>query len=339
MAKETSNAFNLGLFVITGTLLFVAAVYFMGNQQNLLGRNFVLSVDFSNVNGLQAGNNVRFNGIDVGTIRDIRIVSDSSLRVNMLIRDEVQPFIRQDAIASIGSDGLVGNMLVNISPGTSAFPPVADGGIIQSFTRTEANDIMNTLGKTNENIALISHNLLEITDQIRAGEGTLAMLLRDASLAEDLKATAAQLRATSTYLANSSQTLQGLTDAVADGEGLLGQLTRDTLLLSQVSSSLYALDSLLQGGLGNLFQELEASAANINQTSQRLDKITADLQQGKGPAGTLLNNETAAEDLRQMLDNLNQGTARFNENMEALKHSFLFRAYFRRQAKNLEEDK
>ena len=89
MAKETTNAFKLGLFVITGTLLFVAAVYFMGNQQNLLGRNFVLSVDFGNVNGLQAGNNVRFNGIDVGTIRDIQIISDSSLRVNMLIRDAI----------------------------------------------------------------------------------------------------------------------------------------------------------------------------------------------------------------------------------------------------------
>jgi len=334
MAKETTNAFKLGLFVITGTLLFVAAVYFMGNQQNLLGRNFVLSVDFGNVNGLQAGNNVRFNGIDVGTIRDIQIISDSSLRVNMLIRDEVQAYIRQDAIASIGSDGLVGNMLVNISPGSSSSPPVNDGDIIQSFTRTEANDIMNTLGKTNENIALISHNLLEITDKIKKGQGTLAMLLSDESLADDLKATAAQLRATSTYLANSSQTFQSLTQAVSDGEGLLGQLTRDTLLLGQVSTSLFALDSLLQGGLGSIFQQLDSSAAQINQVSQRLNGITADLQAGKGPAGTLLNDPAAAEDLQQMLDNLNQGTARFNENMEALKHSFLFRAYFRRQAKN-----
>lgn len=333
MAKETTNTFKLGLFVIFSTVLFVAAVYYMGNQQNLFGTNFLLKVDFSNVNGLQAGNNVRFNGIDVGTIRDIEIVSDATLRVNMLIREDVQQFIRKDAIASIGSDGLVGNMLVNISPGTGSFPMVEDGDIVQSFTRMEANDIMNTLGKTNENIALISHNLLEITEKIKAGNGTLAMLLRDESLATDLKATVSQLRSTTESLAHSSQTLNGLTRDIANGQGLLGQLATDTLLFQEVGQTIQSLDSMLNAGLGGVFAELEASGKQINQVSKRLDDITAGLQNGEGPAGTLLTDEAAAEDLKQMLENLNQGTARFSENMEALKQNFLFRGYFRRQAK------
>lgn len=333
MAKETTNTFKLGLFVIFSTVLFVAAVYYMGNQQNLFGTNFLLKVDFSNVNGLQAGNNVRFNGIDVGTIRDIEIVSDATLRVNMLIREDVQQFIRKDAIASIGSDGLVGNMLVNISPGTGSFPMVEDGDIVQSFTRMEANDIMNTLGKTNENIALISHNLLEITEKIKAGNGTLAMLLRDESLATDLKATVSQLRSTTESLAHSSQTLNGLTRDIANGQGLLGQLATDTLLFQEVGQTIRSLDSMLNAGLGGVFAELEASGKQINQVSKRLDDITAGLQNGEGPAGTLLTDEAAAEDLKQMLENLNQGTARFSENMEALKQNFLFRGYFRRQAK------
>lgn len=333
MAKETTNTFKLGLFVIFSTVLFVAAVYYMGNQQNLFGTNFLLKVDFSNVNGLQAGNNVRFNGIDVGTIRDIEIVSDATLRVNMLIREDVQQFIRKDAIASIGSDGLVGNMLVNISPGTGSFPMVEDGDIVQSFTRMEANDIMNTLGKTNENIALISHNLLEITEKIKAGNGTLAMLLRDESLATDLKATVSQLRSTTESLAHSSQTLNGLTRDIANGQGVLGQLATDTLLFQEVGQTIRSLDSMLNAGLGGVFAELEASGKQINQVSKRLDDITAGLQNGEGPAGTLLTDEAAAEDLKQMLENLNQGTARFSENMEALKQNFLFRGYFRRQAK------
>lgn len=305
----------------------------MGNQQNLFGGNFLLRVDFSNVNGLQAGNNVRFNGIDVGTIRDIEFISDSTLRVNMLVKEEVRNFIRKDAIASIGSDGLVGNMLVNISPGTGAYPLVEDGDIVQSFTRTEANDIMNTLGKTNENIALISHNLLQITEQIKNGQGTLSMLLQDASLAEDLKATAGQLRQTTTYLQSSSQTIQQLSKDISRGEGIIGQLAKDTTFLDEVGASLQTLDTLLLNGIGNVLTELEASGRQINQASKNLEEISRGLQKGEGPAGTLLKDEEAAEDLRRILDNLNQGTANFNENMEALKHNFLFRGYFRRQAK------
>lgn len=305
----------------------------MGNQQNLFGGNFLLRVDFSNVNGLQAGNNVRFNGIDVGTIRDIEFISDSTLRVNMLVKEEVRNFIRKDAIASIGSDGLVGNMLVNITPGTGAYPLVEDGDIVQSFTRTEANDIMNTLGKTNENIALISHNLLQITEQIKNGQGTLSMLLQDASLAEDLKATAGQLRQTTTYLQSSSQTIQQLSKDISRGEGIIGQLAKDTTFLDEVGASLQTLDTLLLNGIGNVLSELEASGRQINQASKNLEEISRGLQKGEGPAGTLLKDEEAAEDLRRILDNLNQGTANFNENMEALKHNFLFRGYFRRQAK------
>lgn len=305
----------------------------MGNQQNLFGGNFLLRVDFSNVNGLQAGNNVRFNGIDVGTIRDIEFISDSTLRVNMLVKEEVRNFIRKDAIASIGSDGLVGNMLVNISPGTGAYPLVEDGDIVQSFTRTEANDIMNTLGKTNENIALISHNLLQITEQIKNGQGTLSMLLQDASLAEDLKATAGQLRQTTTYLQSSSQTIQQLSKDISRGEGIIGQLAKDTAFLDEVGASLQTLDTLLLNGIGNVLSELEASGRQINQASKNLEEISRGLQKGEGPAGTLLKDEEAAEDLRRILDNLNKGTANFNENMEALKHNFLFRGYFRRQAK------
>lgn len=305
----------------------------MGNQQNLFGGNFLLRVDFSNVNGLQAGNNVRFNGIDVGTIRDIEFISDSTLRVNMLVKEEVRNFIRKDAIASIGSDGLVGNMLVNITPGTGAYPLVEDGDIVQSFTRTEANDIMNTLGKTNENIALISHNLLQITEQIKNGQGTLSMLLQDASLAEDLKATAGQLRQTTTYLQSSSQTIQQLSKDISRGEGIIGQLAKDTAFLDEVGASLQTLDTLLLNGIGNVLSELEASGRQINQASKNLEEISRGLQKGEGPAGTLLKDEEAAEDLRRILDNLNKGTANFNENMEALKHNFLFRGYFRRQAK------
>ena len=305
----------------------------MGNQQNLFGGNFLLRVDFSNVNGLQAGNNVRFNGIDVGTIRDIEFISDSTLRVNMLVKEEVRNFIRKDAIASVGSDGLVGNMLVNISPGTGAYPLVEDGDIVQSFTRTKANDIMNTLGKTNENIALISHNLLQITEQIKNGQGTLSMLLQDASLAEDLKATAGQLRQTTTYLQSSSQTIQQLSKDISRGEGIIGQLAKDTAFLDEVGASLQTLDTLLLNGIGNVLSELEASGRQINQASKNLEEISRGLQKGEGPAGTLLKDEEAAEDLRRILDNLNKGTANFNENMEALKHNFLFRGYFRRQGK------
>ena len=77
---------RLGLFIAVGSALFVIAIFIIGKQQNLFDPVFKLTAIFHNVSGLQIGSNIRFFGINVGTVDNISIIDDSTVRVDMLIR-------------------------------------------------------------------------------------------------------------------------------------------------------------------------------------------------------------------------------------------------------------
>ncbi len=120
MKTKTINNTKLGLFVLAGVLFLILTLYMIGKNRNLFGSTFTMKAVLSNVNGLVAGNNVRFKGIDVGTVKNITLLNDSSIYVTLTIDNEMKPYIKQNAMASIGTDGLMGNKLVNINsvPGT-----------------------------------------------------------------------------------------------------------------------------------------------------------------------------------------------------------------------------
>ena len=118
MKKKVSHKVRLGIFVSLGILIFILAIYFIGEKQQLFRSTFRLSGVFRDVAGLQVGNNVRLSGINVGTIDNITIISDTSVRVIILVDETTRQFIKKDAVAGIGSEGLMGNKVLVISPGT-----------------------------------------------------------------------------------------------------------------------------------------------------------------------------------------------------------------------------
>src|SRR5690606_14148476 len=128
---------------------------------------FEIAAHFNNVNGLQPGNNVRFSGIDAGSVTEVNFMNDSVIEVRMRIKESLRQHIKQNALASIGTDGLMGNMIVNISPGKGQALPVENNSLIQSYSRIKTDDILNTLNVTNDNAAMLTHDLLEITQQIK----------------------------------------------------------------------------------------------------------------------------------------------------------------------------
>ena len=114
MKNTDSQKLKLGLFVIIGTILFIIAIYLIGQKESMFKKTFTISAFFQNVNGLQKGNNVRYSGIDIGVVSSIDMVNDSVVNVSMKIEEKIIKHIKKNAIATIGSDGLVGNMIVNI---------------------------------------------------------------------------------------------------------------------------------------------------------------------------------------------------------------------------------
>lgn len=188
---------RLGLFIAGGMALFVIAIFLIGKQKNLFDPVFKLSTTFYNVSGLQVGSNIRFSGINVGTVDNISIINDSTVRVDMLIKSSVQRFIKTDCEAGIGSAGIIGDRMVIITQGSSDAPVVKDGQRIESKEPVETDAIMASLKVAVDNAAIISDKLAKITSKINKGNGTLWRLIQDSTMANNISQTIVSLKASS----------------------------------------------------------------------------------------------------------------------------------------------
>ena len=315
MKKTTNEKLKLGIFVIVGLLLFIGAIYLIGQRQNLFAKTFTISANFNNVNGLIKGNNVRYSGINVGNVKTITMVNDSTINVIMLIDDKMVNHIKKDAIATIGTDGLVGNMIVNIIPGEGKGGAILPGDTIQSYTKIGTGEMLNTLNVTNENAALLTAKLLKIADAMSDSKGTFGMLINDTIVSENLKKTVNQLRIMSMEAAIAMKELNTIITSINFNESIAGTLLNDSIQAQKMKSII--------GNLDDSSKEIKGVITNLNET-------IGNAKEGKGALNYLSNDEEFVKQLEETIKNINEGTDKFNENMEALKHSFLTRSYFRK---------
>lgn len=185
---------KLGLFVTAGIILFFLAIFVIGKQKNLFDPVFEVKANFQNVSGLQVGNAVRFSGINVGTVDQIRILNDSTVQVSMLVKKDVQKFIKEDSEAGIGSEGIIGDKLVVLSRGGSSNKVIKEGQLIASTEPVETDAIMESLQMTADNAAIATEEIAEIMTKVNSGKGSLGKLINDDSMAKDLDATMTNLK-------------------------------------------------------------------------------------------------------------------------------------------------
>ena len=317
MEKATTQKMRLGIFVIIGLMLFVLAIYFIGEKQKMFGETNKLSAVFNNVSGLQLGNNVRYSGINVGTVRGILMINDTTIHVDMIIDKSVFKHIKKNAVATIGSDGLVGNMIINITPGENSFSAVQPGDIIKSVNRIRTDDILNTLNVTNQNAALLTIDLLKITKEITQGKGTVGLLINDTIMGSDLKQTMRYLKLTSKGTSESVRKLNELIASLNNKDNVIGVL-KDTAVANKIKAI-----------VGNL----EHSSDGINKVVNNLNATITNVKDGKGALNYLSNDPELVRKIDSTMTNINQASFRLNEDLEALKHNFLFRGYFKKQEK------
>ena len=192
--KPKNYKIKLGLFVTAGVIIFFLAIFIIGKQKNLFDPVFSIKTNFQNVSGLQVGNAVRFSGINVGTVDNITIINDSTVQVSMLVKKDVQKFIKQDSEAGIGSEGIIGDKLIVLSRGGNSQQVIKDGQLIASSEPVETDAIMESLQITADNAAIASEEVAEILVKVNEGEGSLGKLINDDSMANDLDATMTNLK-------------------------------------------------------------------------------------------------------------------------------------------------
>jgi phospholipid/cholesterol/gamma-HCH transport system substrate-binding protein len=241
--------------------------------------------------------------------------NDTLIRVLMLVEEKMLSHIKTDAIATIGSDGLVGSMIVNIVPGNGNAPLVKDGDRIISYSRIGAEDMLSTLNVTNENAALLTADLLKVTTALRQGKGTLGRLLNDTTMARNLEQTIYNLNRASREADIMFRELNSMAKELKGKETVANVLLTDTISGQRIKE---------------IMINLEASSKNIAQVTRELDTLVKDFDQSNGAFKYLSQDTSLVARISATMRNIEEGTAKFNENMEALKHNWLTRGYFRK---------
>ena len=242
--KTSNYTWKLGMFVILGIALFITTVYFIGKSKNLFGSTFQLRTQFKNVSGLKIGNNIRFLGINIGTVDDIQFVSDSSVVVALLIKDNMNKYIKSDAIASIGSDGLMGDKILTITPGVTSTIVVKNNDVLPSSQGVEMEDLMKSLKKSVDNAEIITGQLAQFSTKMNDNNGALSKLMSDKTLANSISNTLTNLEA-------SSNEVTKFTKNMNNKDGVLSKLVNDEKLGKSVDSTISNLNETVKAAQNN----------------------------------------------------------------------------------------
>lgn len=319
--KEYKQNIRLGLFVMVGIALFLLSVFYIGSERNIFNKTFTVSAVFRNVEGLTEGDNVWLSGVKIGTVKNITIISEGKVVVSLSLKNKQNEFIKQDATAFIGSDGLVGSKIVIIRPG-SANAAIHDNDTINSLSPTDTQDLINIAKDVGSNTRSLTDDLKLIAAKINRGQGVVGELLNEGELSRDLRETVNSLRIASQNTNQATADLKKLVSEINNGQGLVTKLIKD---------STYA--TTFDGALQNVAEV----GINAKQMSEELKEVISKFNDENNAISVLLSDTTFANKLRLTLNNAQSASVKLDQNMEALRHNFLFRGYFRKQKKAEEQ--
>ncbi|MCB9169508.1 MAG: MCE family protein [Flavobacteriales bacterium] len=317
MPGERSQRFKLGLFVVAGTAVLILTLYIMGTRKDMFARSITISADFREVNGLRTGNNVRYSGINVGTVDAIDIVNDTTVRVRLNIRMDAAGHIRDNALANVGTDGLMGNKLVSIMPGTGEGDPIVDGSVLRSAPGLDTDAMMRTLQRTNDNLLSITEDLRQLSERLNDPNNLVGMLT-DTTMGDVWRNAVHQLQAAS---GNARALTDGVNTLVTDaqqGRGAIG------LLLT---------DQGTEEDVRRILMDLRTAADTLGLAIGRIDRFAQGLNNDRGLAHALTQDTALAGDVRHMMGRLDTTTVLLNEDLRALQRNWLLRKYFKEKEK------
>ncbi|PKL81872.1 MAG: hypothetical protein CVV24_13040 [Ignavibacteriae bacterium HGW-Ignavibacteriae-3] len=298
MLKQLEGA-RLGIFIFFGTVLLVLSIFLLGSKEKLFTSTTVVKAYFSQIEGLKSGAPVRLSGYDVGSVSSVSFAGDSvaKVEVTMRIDNRLKHFIHIDSEAAIETEGLVGKKIVTITPGGANAAEIADGGTIRSKNPVNVSAIIEETQSIMANIKDLSKDFSEIFAKINQGEGSVGKLVND----EELYQSAVRV----TQSADKS-------------------LNVITSRLDEISDIVVRTSSSLKTIIGNI----DSATVDVRNLVHKINR-------GEGALGAIVGDEKVADSVKTIIKNIARtsedariAASSLAENMEALKHNWLFKSYF-----------
>src|SRR5262245_7291225 len=195
-----SRTFRLGLFVVVALALFATASFLIGDRQLLFSSTYRIGTTFASVDGLVEGAEVRVGGVHKGIVDRIVLPDDPSHGVVVWLKmaRSTRDVLRADSVASIQTEGLLGNKYIDVSFGSAGAASIADKQVIASEPPIEMADLMKTTKEMLENVRDGSASLAQIGAKIDQGQGTVGALVNDRSMYKQMADATEQARAGAT---------------------------------------------------------------------------------------------------------------------------------------------
>jgi phospholipid/cholesterol/gamma-HCH transport system substrate-binding protein len=319
----------VGIFILLGLAILVVTIFTLGGQKKTFVKSYTIHAVFNDVGGLIKGGNVWFSGVKVGTVKNISFYGNSQVQVTMSIEKEAQSHIHQDAMAKIGSDGLIGNKIVIIYGGDPTLPQAETNDFLHVENTLSTDDMLATLQANNKNLLEITRDFKSISKKIDSGKGTLATLLNDPAMAVKLSSTIDNLQATATNFKSVSINSK---DVLLNLKNFSGKINKPGNSINDVVT-----DTAMYSNIKGTLSQLENTANSVSKFAANLKAASARLNQKDNIAGVLLNDSITAASIKITLKNLETSSQKLDEDLEALQHNFLLRGFFRKKEKAKKE--
>jgi len=319
MARRRTQDVTVGALVALALLVLAVAIMAVGGESKLFASKAVYKVVFPTVDGLVEGSAVKMAGVQVGTVSAVRLSADpaqSGIEIEIGIDETYARRVREDSRAKLRIlQFLTGEKFVEITPGSSEFPVLPEGSLIEPVQDPE---LLKQAEVAAENINEITVSLKNILATLESGEGLIGQMINDPEFGQEGLAA----------LKGSFQNLQLLTTDLLAGKGFVGRLLRDDAFAARLDDLGRAIESvstlltsikLDEGAVGALLEPGgvgEVAIEDLRQASASLKVVAWRLENGHGLLGKLLE-ETSyegdlAQDLGSALANLAEITGKIN---------------------------
>jgi phospholipid/cholesterol/gamma-HCH transport system substrate-binding protein len=314
--ERTKKALRLGIFIASALILFIVAIYLIGSKQNLFSSNTEVHASFKDIRGLMSGNIVRFAGINIGTVSDIRIVADSSIIVTMLIRDSYTEYIYKNSVVQIGQEGLMGGKIVLISTGDPNTGKVEQGDYLPVSTGLDIQAMIVQATEMFDEAKNMVASLSSIAEKMDQGDGDIARLINDNSITTNLARTTSSLNA-------SLSDVNKITTKINNGEGDLGKLVNDDAITTEMN---------------RIMVNLTATTRQTDSLVNQLHQTSYSINHGEGVIPRLLNDRQMGLSVDTAIANVDQGVVEITKAAETIANSWIFRIFSKKKDKSKDED-
>lgn len=311
MRRKEGNEWKVGLLIVIAMGLAGLGLFLIGEESNLFSRKNPYVIYFPTVSGLNQGNPVQLNGVEVGTVREIVLptaAEATEIKVGIDVDQRFSARVRQDSMARIKTLGLLGDKYVELTSGSTDYEPIPPGGVIPAAPPTNVDRLIGSGEDVMDNVVQISADLRDILRRMEEGHGLLGELTTDSETGKRV----------TDAIVDTMETVQRVTRRIETGEGPLPRLIHDAELADQIVDSVERLDRILikvdegDGLVPSLLNDpamrddFQTTLARVRAVTDDLEAVASDLRSGEGLLPMLIEDEELGANVRQEIETILQ---------------------------------